>query len=263
MKWQTLKLELQGHQQSIARLSFNRPKKLNAFNQTMCQEMLAALKWLQRQTPTPRVLILQGSGRAFSSGADLAENPANFKSPEQSLIEDFHPILTTLYELPFPIISAINGPCVGISVGIGLLGDIILMQETAYLWLTFSKIGLSPDGGSSYFLPRLVGRQTALAMMLLPEKITAQRALALNLVYQIYPEALFESAVNQMAEELACGPTISYQKTRNLLRHSFDNTYAQQLQLEAKSQNECAQSKDVAEGIQAFIQKRNPKFSGQ
>ncbi|HWH94179.1 MAG TPA: enoyl-CoA hydratase-related protein, partial [Baekduia sp.] len=216
-----------------------------------------------------RAVVVTGAGRAFSSGADLRDltgredrTPEGHVDVRRVLDERYHPIITTIRTMPKPVLAAVNGPAVGIGLSLALAADLIVAAESAYLLLAFVNIGLVPDGGSSLFVPTRVGLARATEMAMLGERVSAAQALEWGLINRVVPEAEFAGEVAALRDRLATGPTRSYAGTKRQLNHWLYTRMDEQLALEADIQQEMAASGDFAEGVAAFIEKRQATFGG-
>ncbi|MDX1935779.1 MAG: enoyl-CoA hydratase-related protein [Flavihumibacter sp.] len=246
----------------VATITLNRPDKLNAFNREMAL-LLQNLLDQCKQDAAIRCVVITGAGKAFSAGQDLAELVAdNPPSMQQILSEHYNPIITRIRELPKPVIAAVNGVAAGAGANIALCADIVVATETASFIQAFSKIGLIPDSGGTYFLPRLIGWQKASALALLGDKVIAADAEKMGMIYQCLAAASFEMAVQKMASQLAQMPTKGLALTKQALNASFTNTYDAQLAMEDVLQQQAAKTQDYNEGVQAFLEKRLPNFKG-
>jgi 2-(1,2-epoxy-1,2-dihydrophenyl)acetyl-CoA isomerase len=247
----------------IARIILNRPEKLNAFNRGMAlglQEKLTACD----ADDAIRSVVLTGSGRAFSSGQDLSEFPAGTLPVFEKVIDEYYnPVIRLLKSIRKPVLCAVNGIAAGAGANIALACDIVVARASASFVQAFSKIGLIPDCGGTFFLPRLVGLQRATALMMLGEKIGAEDAARYGMIYQYYEDERFEEAVNQIAASLAMLPTTALILTRTALLQSSGNTLDQQLELEKSYQDQAGHTRDFKEGVTAFLEKRLPVFTGK
>jgi 2-(1,2-epoxy-1,2-dihydrophenyl)acetyl-CoA isomerase len=261
MKYEHIRLEIAG---SVATLALARPERLNAIGAATHPELRDALDRVEGDKNV-RCLVLTGEGRAFCSGQDLSERverPANFDAGD-SLDKNYNPLVRRLAAFPIPTIAAVNGPAAGAGANIALACDIILMARSAYLQQAFARIGLVPDAGGTWFLPRLVGLKSALAMCLFADRISAEDCERMGIAWKIFDDDIFAGEVAKHAAILAAGPTLAYRLTKKALMASGANDLATQLDLERDSQREAARSKDFKEGVTAFIQKRLPRFEGE
>lgn len=250
---------------SAAVITLNRPDVLNSFNLNMSNEVQAALKKCSEEESI-RVVVLTGEGRAFCAGQDLAEAAPKDKPLAdlgKILEECYNPIIKLIYEMEKPVIAGVNGIAAGAGANIALACDIIVASEKASFIQAFSKIGLVPDSGGTYFLPRLIGLQKASALMLLGDKISAQTAEQLGMIYKVYKEDEFETNLNLLAAQLAKMPTRGLALTKKALQKSFTNNLYQQLEVEKELQIEAGSTIDYKEGVQAFFEKRKPDFKGK
>jgi 2-(1,2-epoxy-1,2-dihydrophenyl)acetyl-CoA isomerase len=261
MKYENIRLEIAG---SVATLALARPERLNAVNAAMHPEIRDALDRVEGDKNV-RCLVLTGEGRAFCAGQDLGERrdrPADFDAGE-SLDKNYNPLVRRLAAFPIPTIAAINGPAAGAGANIALACDIILMARSAYIQQAFARIGLVPDAGGTWFLPRLVGLKHALAMCLFADRIPAEDCERMGIAWKVFDDDIFAGEVAKHAAILAAGPTHAYRLAKRALMASGANDLATQLDLERDSQREAARSKDFKEGVLAFIQKRLPRFEGE
>ena len=250
----------------VATIELNRPETLNAWNAQLGADLLAALQRAGEQAAV-RAVLLTGAGRGFSSGADLRDmavemTPEGRPDVYRTLTERYHPIMRAIRELPKPVIAAVNGPAVGIGCSLALCCDLILAGEGAYFLLAFVNIGLVPDGGSSLFLPSRVGIARAAELALLGERLPAARALEWGLINRVVPDAELSAQAGALAARLAAGPTRSYAGTKRQLNNWLYARMEEQLELEARIQQEMAGSDDFLEGASAFAQKRPARFAG-
>lgn len=249
---------------AAAKLELNRPGRLNAWDAQLSADLLAALSEAGAD-PSVRAVLITGAGRAFSSGADLGgvtDSRAGTPDLSSRLIERYHPIIHAVREMPKPVVSAVHGAAAGIGLSLALACDLVVAAESGYFLLAFVNIGLVPDGGSSLFVPSRVGFTRAAEMAMLGERIGARQALEWGLINRVWPDEEFADRVHEFVTRLADGPTRSYAGIKRQLNNWLYQQMAAQLELEAGIQQEMAGSGDFAEGIAAFAQKRQPRFSG-
>lgn len=249
-----------------------RPEVMNAFNGPLSRELLDALQTASAD-PEIRAIMLTGAGAAFSSGADLSAFQDKDDPPpvtedgrpdlRRTLHERYHPIIEAIRAAPKPVLSAVNGPCVGVGLGIALAGDLVVAAESAYFLLAFVNIGLVPDGGSSLFVPARAGVARAAEMAMLGEKVPAATALEWGLINRVHDDASFPAEAEALLERLAVGPTASYAGTKRQLNASQLHHMTAQLALEADIQQEMAVTGDFVEGVMSFAQKRQASFTGR
>jgi 2-(1,2-epoxy-1,2-dihydrophenyl)acetyl-CoA isomerase len=248
--------------EAVAYITLNRPDKYNAFNREMAlllQEKLDACK-----DTGVRCVYITGSGRAFCSGQDLEEvvDP-NGPKIEHIVGEHYNPIITRIRELQKPVVAAVNGVAAGAGANIALACDVVVASQSASFIQAFSKIGLIPDSGGTFFLPRLVGWQKASALMMLGDKVGAEEAERMGMIYRFFPAESFEEEAKKIALTLAQMPTKGLAYTKILLDNSFENTYENQLHDEEIFQQRAGRTNDYKEGVQAFLEKRKPNFTGE
>jgi 2-(1,2-epoxy-1,2-dihydrophenyl)acetyl-CoA isomerase len=253
----------------IATITLNRPQALNALHIGVIAEMIDAVDRV-RDEGTARVLVLTGAGRAFCSGADLAGGGAGGGAarsgpPDAGAVLEthFNPLLERLFALPVPFITAVNGAAAGAGCSYALAGDIVIAGKSAYFLQAFVNIGLVPDVGSTWLLPRLAGRARAQAMMMLGERIPAETAADWGMVYKVVDDAELAAATRAVAEKLAKGPTKSYALIRQGIRDCLDTTLSEGLMVERRNQLKAGRSADFIEGVSAFLQKRPAAFTGK
>ncbi len=245
-------------------LRLNRPDKLNAFTEDLHRALAAALDAAAADADC-RAVLLTGSGRAFSSGQDLADRLRAIKQGPLDLgasLETFYePLVARIRALPFPVVVAINGIASGAGLNVALHGDIVLAAKSAKLTEPFSRIGLIPDAGGSWLLPRLVGRARANAMVFLAETITGEEAAAIGLVAKAIDDERLMGEAEAICERLAKGPRVALERLKRLMQAAEVNDLGEQLALEREMQQACGRGAEYAEGLAAFAEKRPPRFS--
>ncbi|WP_262691552.1 enoyl-CoA hydratase-related protein [Kordiimonas aestuarii] len=247
----------------LATIRLNRPERLNALSDALKSELLAAIRQIAKPGSGARALLITGEGRAFCSGADLAEGGISAdRDMGANLIATYHPILLELAALEMPVISAVNGVAAGAGMSIAISADIVIAARSAYFLQAFVNIGLVPDAGSTFLLPRLVGTARARAMMMLGERLPADKALDWGLVYDVVDDDKLMETAMALAQRLANGPTLALSGIRKLIADSHDNSYSEQLTLEAMEQRKAGRSADCIEGVMAFLEKRDARFKG-
>ncbi|GGK68437.1 enoyl-CoA hydratase-related protein [Rufibacter glacialis] len=247
----------------VATLTLNRPHVFNSFN----REMALALQERLRQCAEDeavRAVVLTGEGKAFCAGQDLAEaTGAGSMEISEIVVQHYNPIILLLRALPKPVVAAVNGVAAGAGANLALACDLVVAKESALFIQAFSKIGLIPDSAGTFFLPRLVGLQRASALMMTGEKVSAQQAVQMGMIYQAFPDDIFENEAKTLVLKLAQMPTKGLAYTKQLLNQTFENNLEEQLHQEAVYQQKAGKTQDFQEGVEAFIQKRTPNFTGQ
>ncbi|MFT5214982.1 MAG: 2-(1,2-epoxy-1,2-dihydrophenyl)acetyl-CoA isomerase [Glaciecola sp.] len=248
----------------IAFITLNRPEVFNSFNREMALRLQSTLDLCETNNEV-RAIVLSGNGKAFCAGQDLKEVTSPELNPgfKKILEEHYNPIILRIRNIKKPIIGAINGVAAGAGANIALSCDIVVAHEKVSFIQAFSLIGLVPDSAGTFFLPRLVGFQKALALAMLGDKISAEEAERMGMIYKVIPLESFEEEVNKLALKLANMPTKALGMIKELYNKSMTNNLEAQLALESKLQIEAAQSEDYAEGVSAFIEKRKPNFKGK
>ena len=213
---------------------------------------------------TARVLVLTGAGTAFCSGQDLGDrvSAANLDL-ERTLRDEYAPLIRAIADCPVPTISAVNGPAAGAGANLALAADVVIAAESAYFLQAFARIGLIPDAGGSYMLPRSMGTAKAMGAALFADKITARQADDWGMIWEAVPDADFDAHWRGRAAHLAAGPTAAYAAIKTVIRSSWNNDFETQLALEARQQGHCGKSRDFKEGVLAFTEKRPAKFEGR
>lgn len=260
MTYETILFEIKDQ---VATITLNRPERLNACSLEMATDILDALDHLE----DARVLVLTGAGRAFCSGADLAargDRPVTGgQGSYTALTQSYNPLILKLAKLDMPVICGVNGPAAGVGCSLGLIGDFVIASKSAYFLQAFVNIGLVPDGGSSWILPRLIGKARATQMMMLGEKIGGDQAADWGLIYKSVDEAAFAGEIATLAKRLAEGPTVSYATMRKNILTALEHGLSDTLLAEAEGQRIAGSSDDAKEGGLAFLQKRKPEFKGK
>lgn len=246
----------------ICTLTFNRPQVFNSFNKEMALELQAALDRCATDANV-RVVVLTGEGKAFCAGQDLAEaTDPQGPALQEIVAKHYNPIILKIRALEKPVIAAVNGVAAGAGANIALACDLVLAKESAAFIQAFSKIGLIPDSGGTFFLPRLVGAQKAMALMMTGEKVMATDAEKMNMIYKAVSDNDFDSVIGQLAQQLAKMPTKALGLTKKAVDAGFNQDLTTQLALEEKLQTQAGQTRDFKEGVQAFLEKRSPEFKG-
>lgn len=258
MSWQTIRYEFS---EGLAVIAMNRPEVMNALNTTMRAELREALS---RATGEARAIVLTGEGRAFCSGQDLADGAATgVLELETVLREEYEPILKAITDCPVPVIAAVNGAAAGAGANLALAADVVIATESAVFLQAFTRIGLMPDAGGTYWLPRQVGLARAMGLALFADKVTATEAAAQGMIWEAVPDVDFAHHWRSRAEHLAKGPTRAFAAVKRAMRESSANDLAAQLSLEAELQGGLGLTQDFREGVQAFLEKRPARFEGR
>ena len=266
MDFKCVSLDITG---SVATVRLNQPEVLNALSAEMINGLNEALDAIEAATPAIRCLVLTGAGRSFCSGANLqsvgrGERTAGSRLDAGRLLETaYHPLLRRFRNFSAPIVTAVNGPAAGAGMSLALLGDLVLCARSAYFLQAFRRIGLVPDCGSTWLLPRLIGRARALELSLLGEKLQAETALAWGLVARVYNDDALMPEALRLARDLAEGPSVALGLIRRLYWESAENSFEDQLDLECRMQRIAGASSDFEEGATAFLEKRPAKFTGK
>lgn len=257
-------MELIQHiEKGVLTLTLNRPEVFNSFNQTMAFALQDALKSAATNSEV-RAIVIVGTGKAFCAGQDLAEvTDPNGPEMKDIVSKHYNPIIELIRTVEKPIIAAVNGVAAGAGANIALACDITIAKESASFIQAFSKIGLIPDSAGTFFLPRLIGFQKAMALMMTGDKVSAKEAESMNMIYKVVTDEEFETYVTQFAQTLASMPTRGLGLTKVAMNQAYSNDLTQQLALEGKLQTEAGQTYDFNEGVQAFLEKRKPIFKGE
>jgi 2-(1,2-epoxy-1,2-dihydrophenyl)acetyl-CoA isomerase len=263
MSYDNILFSLEG---GIARLTLNRPDRLNSFNDAMHEEVRDALGLLQAQT-SARVLLLTGAGRGFCAGQDLSDRavapggePVDLGA---SIERNYIPLVLALRELPIPVVCAVNGVAAGAGANLALACDIVLAAKSASFIQAFCKIGLVPDSGGTYFLPRLVGTARAMGLAMLGDKLTAEQAAAWGLIWQCVEDAELSAVTDKLLASLAQAPTRGLAAIKQAIHAASGNSLPEQLEIERDLQRALGYGEDYREGVAAFIAKRPPQFTGR
>ena len=248
---------------SIAFIILNRPDKFNAFNREMALLLQAKLDECASLHEV-RCVYITGAGKAFCAGQDIAELSGDDKLEiKQILSEHYNPIVKLIRNLPKPVIAAVNGVAAGAGANIALCCDIVVASESASFIQAFSKIGLIPDSGGTFTLPRLIGWQKASALMMTGDKVTATQAGQMGMVYKVFDAGVFEEESKKIANTISQMPTKALAYTKHALNHAFTNSWEGQLLVEDEYQQKAASTQDYTEGINAFLEKRQANFKGE
>jgi 2-(1,2-epoxy-1,2-dihydrophenyl)acetyl-CoA isomerase len=255
---------LQSHTQNgVLTLTFDRPEVFNSFNRELAMALQAALAAAGEDADV-RCVVLTGNGKAFCAGQDLAEATDENGPDLRTIVRDhYNPIIRQIRELPKPVIAAVNGVAAGAGANIALACDIVVAHEKASFIQAFSKIGLIPDSGGTWTLPRLIGFQRASALMMTGDKVPAAQALQMGMVYQVFSEETYAGEVMALAERMAQMPTAGLALTKQALNAAATETLSTQLDIEEALQTKAGKTYDFNEGVQAFLEKRAPIFKGE
>ena len=262
MEFQRANLDIDGN---VGILTLNHPEVINAISTEMLGGLMSALAEVENPKNGVRCLIMTGAGRGFCAGANLQPSSGNVSGlgGAGSVLETaYHPFLRKLRELPMPFVTAVNGVAAGGGMSFALMGDLVMCARSAYFLQAFRRIGLVPDCGSTWILPRLIGRARAMELSLMGEKLPAEKALEWGLIYRVVDDAQLLDKAKELARDLASGPTVALSLIRKLYWDSDENSYEQQLNLEHQMQRKAGSSADFREGVRAFLEKRPAKFTG-
>lgn len=245
----------------VATLTLNRPESLNALSGAMVDELRAAVESLSGTGA--RCLLMTGEGRGFSSGADLASGGGLPDDVGASLENHFNPLIEAMFACPMPVIAAVNGPCAGAGCSLALAADVVIAGRSAYFLQAFINIGLIPDAGATWLLPRLVGRARAMEMMMLGERIPAEKAEQWGLISRMVEDDRLLEEAQALAARLAAGPTLAYGLVRRLARDAEQSSLTEALAAERIAQRDAGRTDDFKSGVMAFLQKQPPRFEGR
>ncbi|PIE13943.1 MAG: 2-(1,2-epoxy-1,2-dihydrophenyl)acetyl-CoA isomerase [Rhodobacterales bacterium] len=245
----------------VAVITLNRPDKMNALTAQMRAEIPDAVR--QAETDGAGVIVITGAGKAFCSGQDLGDANAGGLDLERGLRDEYNPMLRQLHDCPLPVIAAVNGAAAGAGANLALAADVVIAAESAYFLQAFTRIGLIPDAGGTYWMPRQMGTAKAMGAALFADKITAKQADEWGMIWEAVPDAEFETRWRARAAQLAQGPTRAYTLTKRAIRGSWEEGFEGQLNAEAKLQGKAGQTRDFKEGVVAFLEKRPPRFEGR
>ncbi|MFT6459979.1 enoyl-CoA hydratase-related protein [Pseudophaeobacter arcticus] len=245
----------------LAIVTLNRPGKMNALTGQMRAEITHAMK---RAATEARAVVLTGAGGAFCSGQDLSDASGNGDiDMERTLRDEYTPMLEAIYDCPVPTLSVINGPVAGAGANLALAADVVIATESAYFLQAFARIGLMPDAGGTWFLPRQMGLAKAMGAALFADKISAKQASDWGMIWEAIPDDDFEAHWRARAAYLANGPTKAFGAIKTAIRASYGNSLPEQLSVEASLQGECGKTRDFNEGVTAFLEKRPATFEGR
>lgn len=251
----------------VGTITLDEPERMNVFHLTMANAVFGALERF-REDESVRAVVLQGAGRAFSAGGDVREMHGNVRDGDRAAffrvpLKTFNELGKALQELPLPVVAALHGAVAGVAFNLALACDFRIAQEGTRFTQAFVRLGLSPDGGGSWQLARLVGHARACELTMLPTVIDAEQALAWGLLNRVVPAEGFDDAVRELAEELARGPTATLARTKALLHSAWSRSFVEQAEAERKVQIANAATHDFEEGLSAFVGKRRPDFRGE
>ena len=258
MDYETIRFETAG---GVALITLSRPDVMNALDTQMRAEIAHAMQVAGREA---RAVVMTGEGRAFCSGQDLGnrETAANL-DVERILRDEYEPMLRAIVECPVPTIAAVNGAAAGAGANLALAHDVVIATESAFFMQAFSRIGLIPDAGGTWALPRQMGLAKAMGAALFADRISARQADDWGMIWEAVPDAEFEAVWKARADYLAQGPTEAFARIKTALRSAFENDLSDQLGVEARLQGECGKTRDFKEGVVAFLEKRPAHFEGR
>lgn len=257
MDYQTITLEITD---GLAVLTLNRPDKMNALNGQMRAEIDYAMRTAAKEA---RAIVITGAGRAFCTGQDLGDAGGGKPDLERTLRDEYGPMLEAIYDCPVPTIAAVNGPAAGAGANLALATDVVIATESAYFLQAFTRIGLIPDAGGTWFMPRQMGMAKAMGAALFADKISARQADELGMIWEAVEDEGFDDHWRARAAYLANGPTSAFTAVKKAIRGTYANSLPDQLATEAHLQGACGKTRDFQEGVVAFIEKRPAKFEGR
>lgn len=258
MDYETILYEVSS---DIATITLNRPDVMNGLNGQMRVDLQHAIHHAPEDA---RVIVITGAGRGFCSGQDLGDRVTSRDIDlERTLREEYEPLLRAIYDCPLPTIAAVNGAAAGAGANLALATDVVIATKSAFFIQAFARIGLIPDAGGTYWLPRQMGFAKAMGAALFADRISAQQADDWGMIWESVPDENFAAIVAARAGHLAAGPTRSYDLIKQALRASYDNTLTEQLDMEAKLQGEAGKTRDFTEGVMSFLEKRPAQFKGR
>ena len=246
--------------EGLAVIALNRPEVMNALNRQLRLDLIDGIARAAREA---RALVLTGTGRAFCSGQDLSDPAVQGDLDFEGVLNnEYVPLLTAIYDCPIPTIAAVNGAAAGAGANLALAADVVIATESAVFVQAFSRIGLIPDAGGTWWLPRQMGMPRAMGACLFADPVPARQAAEWGMIYEAVSDDQFEARWRDRAQKLAQGPTAAYRATKQALRAASTNTLADQLALEARLQGQCGRTQDFKEGVAAFLEKRKPRYTG-
>lgn len=258
MDYQTLRV---AHQDGYAVITLDRPDVKNALNTQMRAELMHAMK---EQAKSVRAIVYTGAGDAFCSGQDLSDAKSiGNANLERTLRDEYVPLLRAIFDCPVPTIAAVNGPAAGAGANLALAADVVIASEKAVFLQAFTRIGLIPDAGGTYWLPRQVGFARAMGAALFAEPVSARQAADWGMIWEAVEDDRFEAHWKMRAAKLAAGPTVAYGHAKEAIRSSYGNSLEEQLLVEARLQGRCGKTRDFREGVMAFMEKRPAEYEGR
>jgi len=257
MEYQTITLAIDG---GLAVLTLNRPDKMNAMSGQMRAEITHAMGEAAKRA---RAVVLTGAGASFCSGQDLGDTGGGVPDLERILRDEYAPMLKAIYDCPVPTLAAVNGAAAGAGANLALAADVVIAAESAYFLQAFTRIGLLPDAGGTWFLPRQIGLAKAMGAALFADRIPARQAETWGMIWEAVPDEDFNAHWRKRAAHLAEGPTTAFAAVKTAMRGSFDKGLEEQLAVEAHLQGACGRSRDFQEGVVAFMEKRAARFEGR